>query len=46
MTEIVRIWFENYKGPGRIEATGYSSAEVAEATLRLAIESFESQEDN
>lgn len=45
VTEIIRIWFENYKGPGRIEATGFSTAEEALATLRVAIEGFESRVD-
>lgn len=41
LTDIVRIWFTSYKGPGRLESSGYGDEEAAMAVVREASEMFE-----
>ena len=43
VSEIIRIWFENYKGRGPIEVVAYREREIAEEILNLAIIAY--QED-
>lgn len=38
--EIVKTWFENYKGPGEITSSGYASADEAMDVVRKAQASF------
>jgi len=44
VTDIIQIWFENYKGLGKIETIAYRDREIAEEILNSAIESY--QEEN
>ena len=40
VTNIVEIWFENYKGPGELESFGYGDNEEAGQILETAIKEF------
>lgn len=40
VTEILEIWFVNYKGPGRIQLLGYETGETARIALERAAEEF------
>ena len=40
ITEIIQIWFTNYKGPGKIVSKGYENKEVAIDILAKAIEEY------
>jgi len=40
ITEIVEIWFSNYKGPGVMKSMGYGNKEQANRTLQTSIEAF------
>ena len=40
VTQIVRLWFSNYKGPGRMESKGFGSVTRAEEILVTAIEAY------
>jgi inorganic pyrophosphatase len=44
-TEIIRIWFTSYKGPGRLESSGYQDEAAAMAVIREAAAMFESARD-
>jgi len=46
LTDVVRIWFTNYKGPGRLESTGYGDEEAAMAVIREASAMFEAAAAN
>ena len=37
---IVEIWFQNYKGPGRMESQGYADSAAAQSVLITAIQAF------
>jgi inorganic pyrophosphatase len=41
VTEIVELWFANYKGPGRTESKGYGDVSAALEILREASDYFE-----
>jgi len=41
LTEIVRIWFTSYKGPGRLESSGFGDEAAAMGVVREASEMFE-----
>lgn len=41
LKEILRIWFTNYKGPGKLSSKGFGEKEEAQAILADAIEAFE-----
>jgi len=41
IVEIVRIWFENYKGRGIIEVIAYRDREIAHEVLNSAIRAYE-----
>jgi inorganic pyrophosphatase len=40
ITEILQIWFANYKGPGEMELRGYAGRDEAEALLQAAIAAY------
>ena len=40
ITTILKAWFENYKGPGALQCTGFGDKAEAEKLLAMAIESF------
>jgi inorganic pyrophosphatase len=42
VSEIVRIWFSNYKGPGKMEAKGFGDEAEARRILDTAISEFKS----
>ena len=39
-TEIVEIWFANYKGPGKIKSMGYGNEKEARRILQTSIEAY------
>lgn len=41
LTDIVQLWFTNYKGPGKMESKGYGDNEVAKKILQTAITEFQ-----
>ncbi|MCA0133925.1 inorganic diphosphatase [Winogradskyella alexanderae] len=41
ITEIVELWFENYKGPGEIELNGYGNKKAAIDILTKAINEYQ-----
>ena len=41
VTEILRIWMTNYKGPGRMESQGFADAAAAEKILAASILAFD-----
>ena len=41
--EILQLWFTNYKGPGKIESTGYGDKQKAEAILQAAMNEYKNQ---
>jgi len=43
VTEIVEIWFSNYKGPGKMESLGYGNKKQAREALQESIEAFQKQ---
>ncbi|MBL4754844.1 MAG: inorganic diphosphatase [Flavobacteriales bacterium] len=43
VSDIIQIWFENYKGPGKIEAIAYRDKEIAEEILNSAIQSYQEE---
>jgi len=40
VSEIVRLWFSNYKGPGKMEAKGFGGPARASEILELAISAY------
>ena len=40
ISEIVKNWFKNYKGPGKMEFQGFGTAAEANSILQLAIASY------
>lgn len=40
VTEIVQLWFTNYKGPGKMESKGFGNKQVALEILNQAIEEY------
>jgi len=42
-TDIIEIWFSNYKGPGKMESLGYADAKAAWDMITLASEAFEAK---
>ena len=42
VSEIVRIWFSNYKGPGKMEAKGFGDEDEARRILDAAMREFKS----
>ncbi|PCK06161.1 MAG: inorganic diphosphatase [Alteromonadaceae bacterium] len=43
VTEIIKIWFSNYKGPKRMESKGFGSVNEAQAVIKTAIEAYQSK---
>lgn len=41
VTTILRAWFENYKGPGKLQCQGFGDAEAAVALLASACAAYE-----
>ncbi len=41
VSEIIKIWFSNYKGPGKMEVDGFLEKESADSVLLLAIKEFD-----
>ncbi|HOZ30867.1 MAG TPA: inorganic diphosphatase [Bacteroidales bacterium] len=41
VSEIISIWFANYKGPGKIEVVGFEEKQTADNILKTSIEEFE-----
>ena len=41
ITDILKIWFSNYKGPGKIEFIGFSGVTEAEKILKKAAEYYQ-----
>lgn len=41
ITDIIKIWFSNYKGPGRISAQEYRGPEKARAIIKQANEDYQ-----
>ena len=39
-TQITRIWFENYKGPGAMQFKGFGDREAARTILRAAMKAY------
>ncbi len=47
VTDMVQLWFTNYKGPGKMESKGFGDKEVAHEILNAAITEYElSSKDN
>jgi inorganic pyrophosphatase len=44
VTAILHTWFENYKGKGALQCSGFGGPEQAQALLTKAIESFTAAE--
>jgi len=42
ISDIIQLWFTNYKGPGKMESSGYGNANVAASILDKAIDAYES----
>lgn len=40
VTEIIELWFSNYKGKGKMQANGFGDISMAEQVLRSAIAAF------
>jgi len=40
ITEIVEIWFTNYKGPGVTKSMGYNNKERVDKIMQTSIEAF------
>ncbi len=38
--EIIQTWFENYKGPGKMETKGYAGLDETQKRLRAAIDAY------
>jgi inorganic pyrophosphatase len=43
VSDIIRTWFENYKGSGLIEVIAYRDKEIAEEILNLAIRAYQEE---
>ena len=43
ITEIIRIWFTNYKGPGMMESSGYGDQAAAREILFSAVEAYKTE---
>ena len=41
ITDIIEIWFSNYKGPGELVANGYGDADAANAVIAKAISAYD-----
>ena len=41
ITEIVQLWFTNYKGPGKIESKGFGNKKIAIGILTEAINEYQ-----
>jgi inorganic pyrophosphatase len=44
ITEIIQIWFSNYKGPGRLQSKGFKGREEAKKIINTAIETYQQQQ--
>lgn len=40
ITDIIKLWFENYKGPGKMKSKGYGEKEIALKILNSAIKEY------
>ena len=40
VSQIIEIWFANYKGPGKIEIQGFAGVEDAKKVLNMAIKAY------
>ncbi len=40
MTEILEIWFSNYKGPGRVRSNGFASVTKARNIMEASVEAY------
>jgi len=45
VTIILRTWFTNYKGPGRVEIEGIDDAAAAQRILEGAVAAFERNQE-
>ena len=43
VSEIISIWFSNYKGPGMLQASGFGNAREAKQLLDQAIQEYQSK---
>jgi inorganic pyrophosphatase len=41
VTDIIQLWFSNYKGPGKMESKGFGNKEVARNILTQAIHEYQ-----
>ncbi len=41
VTEIIQIWFSNYKGIGKMQSQGFADVEEAQQVIQLAIKAFD-----
>ena len=41
VSEIIEIWFSNYKGPGKMESQGFADVAQARNIIRAAIDAYE-----
>ena len=46
VTEIIQIWFSNYKGTGKMKSQGFSDAGEAQQVIQLAIKAFQENVSN
>ena len=40
VSEIIKLWFANYKGPGKMEPKGFGDAETAKEILKAAVKAY------
>ena len=40
VSEIVKLWFANYKGPGKMVPKGFADEKVAREILNAAVEAY------
>lgn len=41
VSDIISIWFANYKGPGKIEVVGFEEKQIADEILQTSIDEFQ-----
>ena len=46
VTDIIKIWFSNYKGPEMIKVMGFDDAVAAKKFLDLAIKAYDQSKKN
>lgn len=43
VTEIIKLWFSNYKGPGKLQVKGFAEADTARGILLAAVQAYSRQ---